>query len=942
MRTQDYSELRTQGDLHALIEAALEAWEHCREHDPQADLIWATEVLDRVEGDWLEGSLCPAPIPHPEQGWEGDLRERLRALLLAARLPASQALERLWGAPTPRIGAASFPVVESSHLGTGALRQVRLGWGDQYTPRYAPPEHGDFRAEVDRAVRQTCRLLGASLPDGAGWWIWPDVPGNRDLEDGSAGFAAAVATASWLLRRPTPVDLAFTGFVGAPTPERFEGTLAAKARIVARHGYIRRLVIPIECSDTPLDRLRRVSVRGLNELLEQVFGALTVRDYQSVRRSEHQARRGELSEVENRALALLACALDPLSLGELAEGILCVDVWEISLDSTPVTRQVMDRLIELRLVRDVGERFVGEQTPELRHLSGGLWPARAHRAMALTLPEGQHLRRCHHLLALGETLQAAACLQPILATSVGLEVTTRGLERLSRHHTRQQLDALLSALPVDEQVWCLRLGWMARQTGWPLASIATQLFQQSSPQDRLMSLQGLVESTLHLLVACVRGLGAVSERHLETLHQRPSLGLMCRILEEFSQVEEPPDHPVGAVLFKHLRPVFSGSGRSDSIGAMFNRYLHGPGGFAGALSVPGVAEACIERLGPTLDPLLRAVREILGDLQLRRVEHRPIIAPAESGEADIDLSQSLSGGEEDSRLFWRRGLVQDRERFWCLYGLEQIPEPQRFSSGAPRPDLLPQPIARAIATAGQNRERDGKRAAALEAAFGAALRLAWFSSLSPWLAGAGWRLRGRQAHYLRRMNLRNLLAGLAGMRDRGTLLPPGELLMQREPILWALVSDLERLQHAPGPIARWRSNLDRIEANLHALLEGLPWCNGEVLLIAREDGKQWRCNGFTAARESSVDAGNVGLAFVGAGGCWPLEPLACFAGGEVLLLRQLNSSSKELGGSAALLTAVERGRANPALYRGEWMPGAPPMLRVGERCPRHPVLSEEL
>jgi hypothetical protein len=942
MTTADYGELRRQGDLHALIEAALESWERSREHDPQADLLWAKEVLDRVEGDWLEGSLCPAPTEDAELGSTRSLSGRLRELLLKARLAPSPSLEQLWRAPTPRIGAASFPVVESSHLKTGSLRQVCLGWGNQSTPRYEPLEQGGFRGEVDRAVRQTCRLLGAPLPDGAVWWIRPDVLGNRDLEDGSAGFAAAVATASWLLRRAAPINLAFTGFVGAPPPDRFGGTLAAKARIVSRHGYIRQLVVPLDYSDTPLDRLERVPVRGLDELLERVFGARPVRDYQSARRGDHRARRGELAEVENRALALLACALEPLSLGELAEAILCLNVWEISLDRTPVTRQVVDRLLELGLVREVEERFVGEQTPELRHLSEGLWPARAHRSLAMTLPEERRLRRCHHLLALGETPQAAACLQPIVTTAGSLEDATWGLERLSQHHTRERIDALLSTLPEGEQAWCLRLGWMARQTGWPLAPSATQLFQQSAPQDRLMGLQGLVETILHLLVACTRGLGAVNDKHLEAMHRRPSLGLMCRILEEFSQAREIPEHPVGEALFTHLRPVFAGGERSDGIGAMFNRYLHGPGGFAGALAVPGVAEACIERLGPALEPLLKAVRELLGTLQLRRVERRWVIATAKGGETGVDLSRSVSGGDEDSKLLWRRGLVQQRERYWRLDGLEQVPEPETFSGSAPRSDLLPQPIARAMATAGLSRARSGERAAALEAAFDAALRLAWFSSLAPWLAGAGWRLRGLQAHYLGRMNHRNLLAGLASMRDEGTLLPPGEALMLREPILWSLVSDLERLQHAPGPIERWRPNLDRIETNLYALLEGLPWCNGEVLLIAGEGGARWRCTGFAAARESSAGTDSDGLAFVGADGRWPLAPLACFMGGDVFLLRQLNSSSKNLGGGSALLTAVERGRADPSLYLAGWTSGPPPVLRVGASCPRHPVLSADL
>lgn len=731
----------------------------------------------------------------------------------------------LWMRPTCGVGEALFPV---EHGGEGHVFAIRVG---RHAKFLAPaPCDAAFKGAVEQARDWFFTQEGDRLS----WTVFPmpEIPLT-----GTSVFAAAVV--AWQsLYFTVPPNLGGEPVAWTGSPDLSQGTLkvgtvaqrslSAKYRAVRNMG-LKALFAPARQCDAEPFPLHGIT--GLAEIVQHAFGT--------------EPRRGEseraplvvrdLPRAALRALYVLLAADAPLSDEELRTAVFHAG-WSLPVDGdAPALDVAVPPLRQAGLVAHVQGGWIARRDassalgydPQLRR--------EAHLALAEAYAQ-EEARAAHRWLAPRSTAEAPPSLSTDLQR-VGPAYAL--LQRLAAiRESEAWVGERLCVVPHDSVGGVARLAWEARALGGVFASVARRIFEAQDTADVLFSLQALAETLLHTLAAAAVELRACTAQEVEELERRPSVGILTSAT---LRVTGPLGvaHPVRDALREALAPVATDLQKLPST---FNEALHDRGALE-KLAVGGVDASALAALVSRLGRVITALRSVL---------HADAFGPrGASGawtlrarDAELPLGAAVRTGPDDGPVFFR-GALEGKPRYWALHSAQTV-----WPAGAPwhacppaimaGVDRLPTPLARLVAAQQRRVDAPLRRLARIDAHLGVTLRLAWFATLAaqPELHARSLQAeaaRDPSARWFAVMNHRNLwdqIRAHAAPHD-----PAGFLLQSpvRDAVLTVL-DGLERIGHAPGPLAAHVEHVDALVPLLAALHRDAPWCAGQLLGF---DGRAW-------------------------------------------------------------------------------------------------------
>jgi hypothetical protein len=433
------------------------------------------------------------------------------------------------------------------------------------------------------------------------------------------------------------------------------------------------------------------------------------------------------------------------------------------------------------------------------------------------------------------------------------------------------------------------VGWMCVRADGPFAPFAERLLGCRTWLDRLLWLQAVVETFLHLLAACaiVDGCARRALQKPDDFALRPNLGDLCVAAASLSEPTSGDVHPFGLALAE--------SGALDDANALrrefaepLNRVLHEPFRWLDARSDVdgGPLRDTVATIASHIVRRLEGLGRTLTKFPFERHEDRWSIRLDADGTRRLDLhGMLLALDAPDGAVlpcFYRGMLGPDVARYWALSsparryvrpnfagrlhdapwspeGRAALAAGESYQAHWPTPldhagiafQALPTPLAQAVRGLQCGRNDAIDTVAALDFLTAALLRLVWFAVWPTF--GSAHRLQGGDQKWLSRMSKRALFNALNTWTTRPErdaracslsehLLPAdsGERIL-------SIIDALERLEHAPGPLRREEHDFAAIEALLHDVLRVGPWAVGWTLVGGTPDGVQ-RLHGIQPGR----------------------------------------------------------------------------------------------
>ena len=174
------------------------------------------------------------------------LREQVFEAYRLARVEVPDAVLRLFVAPEPRVGSASFPVVlldGRAHVGT--LRTIAMALSSRSLATIGDPAFTDAVESARRHVLVRCTGAVKQRIRDAQWTILPALESNAALADGSVALAAFVAFLSLALERAVAPAWVFSGVLrdgvfAAPAASTFD----EKLRAIGSRTFVRTVFCP--------------------------------------------------------------------------------------------------------------------------------------------------------------------------------------------------------------------------------------------------------------------------------------------------------------------------------------------------------------------------------------------------------------------------------------------------------------------------------------------------------------------------------------------------------------------------------------------------------------------------------------------------------------------------------------------------------------------------